>query len=644
MPRSFVTPPALQWAAPLIVLVGIVAIVASVIFRYDLVAAKEPAPATQDEEVPTAPPSASWTSGDAYEARPPADEPAYHSPIHVCVSRDGRRAWVVNQAAASVSVLDLEERTVLAEIPVGARPTQAVVTPDERRLYVTCAYDYTVDEVDLEEGRVVRSLPVGYEPYGLVLSADGRRLSVVNSLANTVSILSTETGESRFEIPVGRLPRYVAETPDGERLIVANGHSRDVSIIDPEIGRVVETRSLDRGAQMRNVICTADGRWAITTTLVGHDEMITTQMDRGWINSNGFSVLDLSEHGHYVTLLLDRLLTGATNPWGAAISADGGRLYVSLAGIHQVAIVDLPAALRLVEETTPEEVQRLSQDVEILEQRKIAQRVDAGGIGPRSVAVNDAKNELLVANYFSDTVTVLDAETGAVKATIPLGPEQEMTLWREGEMRFNDGRICFENWYSCSSCHQENGTMDSLNWDLINDGMGNPKNAKSMHNGIFEAPAMWSGVRADQNVGTMAGQRFLGFLPDDDVQAALMEFIGKPRRAPNPYRDVDPDLLERGERVFYRARCDVCHAPPTFSDRKMHDVGLTGYTSRVDFRVRFDTPSLIECYRTGPYLHDGRAETLREIFTEHNPTNAHGLTRGLSDVELDELVAFLRSL
>ena len=38
---------------------------------------------------------------------------------------------------------------------------------------------------------------------------------------------------------------------------------------------------------------------------------------------------------------------------------------------------------------------------------------------------------------------------------IPLGPEKEMPLWREGEMRFNDGRICFENWYSCASCHQE---------------------------------------------------------------------------------------------------------------------------------------------------------------------------------------------
>ena len=64
----------------------------------------------------------------------------------------------------------------------------------------------------------------------------------------------------------------------------------------------------------------------------------------------------------------------------------------------------------------------------------------------------------------------------------------------------------------------------------------------------------------------------------------------------------------------------------------------------VDFRSRFDTPSLLECYRTGPFLHDGRAETLREIFTMHNAENMHGLTNGLTEIELDDFVAFLRTL
>ena len=112
-------------------------------------------------------------------------------------------------------------------------------------------------------------------------------------------------------------------------------------------------------------------------------------------------------------------------------------------------------------------------------------------------------------------------------------------------MRFNDARICYQHWNSCASCHQEDATIDSLNWDLINDGTGNPKNVKSLHHGVLTPPAMWSGVRRNQDAGVMAGQRFLGFLPDDNIQKALMEFLENPRRAPNPYRLEDPAAIAR---------------------------------------------------------------------------------------------------
>lgn len=574
--------------------------------------------------------------------RRPAGEPRYRSPTAVCASADGRFAYVVDQTADSIVEVDIAARSMGRDIAVGAQPSHAVLSKDGRTLFVSCTYDYTIDVVDLAKGAVVRRLPVGFEPIGLSLSPDGARLCVVNSLAGTVMAFDVASGERRYEVAVGKKPRFLADT--GELLVVTNAESRDVTIVAARSGKVVETRSLGRSAQLRGVACTGDGRFAMVATLVSHDEMITTQMDRGWINSNGFAVLDLQQPGHYVTLLLDRVLSGATNPWGVAIAADQQRLFVSLAGIHQVAVIDLPAVLRLVAATPREEVQRLSQEVELLERQGLAQRVDAGGLGPRGIACSAAGNELLVADYFSDAMSVLDGTTGALKAAIAIGPQPESTRWREGELRFNDGRICFENWLSCASCHEENGTVDSLNWDLINDGMGNPKNAKSLHNGIFEPPAMWSGVRQDQPAGVMAGQRFLGFLPDDDVQAALMQFLAAPPRAPNPFRDVDAALLQRGRTVFLQARCDVCHVAPKFTDQKMHDIGLSGFTSRVDFRARFDTPSLIECYRTAPYLHDGRAASLRDIFTVHNPDNGHGLTRGLGDDELDALVAYLRSL
>ncbi len=576
------------------------------------------------------------------EQRP--EDPTYRSPVHICMSPDGAHAYVVNQTSNSISVLDVHSRSVVREIPVGRYPTHAIVSRDGGTLFVSCQHEHVVDVVDIATGEVTQRLPTDYEPAGMSLSPTGQRLFVANALSGSVTTLDVSQGKRQRSIPVGRFPRYLAATADGKRLVVGNAHSRDISIIGTAASRVIETRPLGRGAQLRHVICTRDGRWAFVALLVGHDEMITTQMERGWINSNGIAVLDLHEPGHYRLLLLDRLLSGAANPWALAMSADEQRLYVSLAGIHQVAIIDVPGTLKLVAATEPEEAQRLSQDVEIMERLGLARRVDAGGLGPRGLAVNEATGELLVANYFTDDVSLLDAETGQIKGTIPLGPRQDLTLWREGELRFNDARICYQNWNTCASCHQEDATIDSLNWDLINDGTGNPKNVKSLHEGILTPPAMWSGVRPDQSAGVMAGQRFLGFLPDDDVQKALMEFLGRPRHAPNPYRHEDVEAVARGERVFYRARCDACHIAPLFTDTKTHDIGLTGHTSDVDFRSRFDTPSLLNCYRTAPYLHDGRAATLLEIFTAHNPLNAHGLTGGLSSRELNDLVAYLRSL
>ena len=120
-----------------------------------------------------------------------------------------------------------------------------------------------------------------------------------------------------------------------------------------------------------------------------------------------------------------------------------------------------------------------------------------------------------------------------------------------------------------------------------------------------------------------------------------MTYLANRRRAPNPYQTRDPEALARGKEVFLKARCHVCHPAPHYSDLKKHDVRVAGKT---DLRSRFDTPSLLEVYRTAPYLHDGRATTLHELFTDHNKLDLHGRTSGLSQQELDDLIEYTRSL
>ncbi|MCZ7640996.1 MAG: hypothetical protein M5U12_36045 [Verrucomicrobia bacterium] len=55
-------------------------------------------------------------------------------------------------------------------------------------------------------------------------------------------------------------------------------------------------------------------------------------------------------------------------------------------------------------------------------------------------------------------------------------------------------------------------------------------------------------------------------------------------------------------------------------------------------------PTLIELWRTAPYLHDGSAATLREILTSRNVADQHGKTSHLNDDQIRDLVEYLLSL
>jgi hypothetical protein len=59
---------------------------------------------------------------------------------------------------------------------------------------------------------------------------------------------------------------------------------------------------------------------------------------------------------------------------------------------------------------------------------------------------------------------------------LPDNPAEDQI--RTGERFYYSALNCYQTWLSCSSCHDE-GRMDTLNWDLQNDGTGNPKQTKS---------------------------------------------------------------------------------------------------------------------------------------------------------------------
>ena len=250
-----------------------------------------------------------------------------------------------------------------------------------------------------------------------------------------------------------------------------------------------------------------------------------------------------------------------------------------------------------------------------------------------------------VASYFSGSVTRVLAG-GEVRPAVSLGPQPPADQVRRGESLFHDARVCFQGWQSCATCHPD-ARSDGLSWDLMNDGLGNPKNAKSLLLSGKTPPVMAHGVRASMPVAVASGYKYILFhvptVPELEDTAAYLASL-KPTRS--PYRAADGSLsaaARRGKLLFERrdVGCARCHPAPLFTDLKSYDVGTK---QSFDPRADFDTPTLVELFRTGPYLHDGGAITVREVLEQRNQGDRHGKTSQLSDQQLSDLEEYLLSL
>jgi cytochrome c peroxidase len=214
-------------------------------------------------------------------------------------------------------------------------------------------------------------------------------------------------------------------------------------------------------------------------------------------------------------------------------------------------------------------------------------------------------------------------------------------------MVFHDAQSCFQQWLSCVSCHPE-GRADGLNWDLLNDGMGNSKNAKSLLISSRTPPAMSLGVRESYEVAVGSGFRYIQFFEPgqqhiDDVKAYLTAM--QPERSPYLVKKADgswglSSQAERGKELFFSEalRCAKCHSAPLYTDLKSYDVGTT--TPFDQGATHFDTPTLIECWRTGPYLHDGSAVELEDAV---RAIGGMGVKQ-LDDEDVSALIEYLRTL
>ena len=591
----------------------------------------------------------------------PSNGDRYPSPVDLAVSPDGRRLYVVCEGTDELVVADLAKQSAIGRVPVGHGPRGIVLSSDGQRIYVTNSWADSVTEIDAASLRVTRTLPTGFEPTGVTLDARGQALYVANRISNDVSIIDLRTGTEIKRLAAGRGASYVAA--NGSRVYVTHiypnqGKHRtqpesEITEIDTE-HQVVETRArLHNVAGVFHVALSRDGRLGIAAHVRPKNLIPLAHVEHGWVFGDSLAVFG-EDIGGLVELPLDELERYFSLPFGVAIAPDKSKVYLSASGSDEIAIVDLK---RLVAAARSPEKDALANDLSA-SSRYVLARLPVGR-NPRGIALSPDGSKLYVANRLDDTVSIVDTAAAKITGTIGLGGPLVVDPRRRGERVFYSSRFSFQREFGCASCHLDS-TIDGLEWDLEPDGFGvDIVDNRSLEDVAGTAPFKWNGGNPD--LFTECGPRTERFffrsqgIRDEDL-ADLITYVGSIPLRPNRYRLPNGELTpaqERGKAIFERARrkdgspiseenrCSTCHSGKYYTNQKLADVGTGKATDRSPL---IDVPHLMNIALSAPYLHDGSANSLEEIWTVFNPKDTHGVTNDLAKDELNDLIEYLKTL
>ena len=563
--------------------------------------------------------------------------PTFLGPVDMAYSPAQEELYIAEFYGKRIDVFDLVKRTVTKTLPLADHPNNLFVTRDQKTLLISQGMtDGSLLVYDLKKLKRKKEIPAGHSPTAITESE--KHIIICNRFPGEINFLGKEKFQVKKTVRVGREPMALAMVPHQNKLFVAHhlpemastaDHvAAKISVINLSSFEVTNSILLPNGSSsVKDITIGPEGKYLFVTHILARYQLPPTQLERGWMNTNAFSIIDVEMMKCKQTILLDDIDHGAANPWDLDFSADGQSIFVSHAGTHEISIIDwgnMKEALGQAGSTSTD--YSTSENLGFIYPYRV--RLELNGNGPRAI-LTDGKN-LFAANYFTDNLSIINLEN-FTEQNIQLG-EPNLPDERLGEMYFNDASLCFQSWQSCVSCHPD-ARVDGLNWDLLNDGIGNPKNAKSMLLSHETPPVMSLGVRSHAKLAVRSGFKYIQFAAVPEAYSSLVDaYLEGLKPVTSPYQSSSRDL-ESGKALFQSLKCHECHPAPLYTDMNSYPLG-------VDKNLQWDTPTLVELWRTGPYWHDGRFAALEEIFEKE----MHGLKESLSSNDLRALNAYLLTL
>jgi len=610
-----------------------------------------------------------------------AAEPEYLSPVELKFSPDGQRLYVVCEGNGSVLAVDARTRQVVASAKVGAKPRGLALSPDGDTLYVSNSWSDSISEIDARSFELRRNIKAGWGPVGLTTDRSGKFLYVANSVGNDVSLIDLAAGAEIKRFMTQRYPEQILLSRDGRRVYVSNILPRygpydqppvsELLVIDA-VKQLVEARVWVPGAIELRHIAEAPkslGGYLLVPEIRPRNLGPLISVAQGWVMTHGAAIVRpaagavrastigaVREPPLRVTqVVLDDIDYYFAGENGAAFTPDGRYALLTASEADTLTIIDTAKLARRLHAVSSEELPNRLDSARTF----VARRLETG-YDPQDVVVSPDGRTAYVANRLDDTLTVVDLAKLQVASTVNLGGPKELTAIRRGERLFNAAKYCFQGQFACATCHP-NSHLDGLAWNLETPQLGRDRVANRTLRGIKEtAPFKWNGHNPD--LATQCGPRIAKFLFRSEgfnthELADLVTFLNQIPLPPNRHLAADTQLSEaqeRGKAMFYRTQkndgtpiavynqCATCHpAGSHYTARTSFDVGSA---NKYDTISSFDTPQLDRVYEDGPYLHNGQAMTLEEIWTVFNNKDTHGVSSDMSKEQLNDLIEFLKTL
>ena len=594
--------------------------------------------------------------------------PHHDAPGGIVVSRDGRTLFVALDDRDEVAEADVNSLTVTRRAKVPGGPFGLALDAAGERLFVACAHHDRVAVLDTRDLKEQASIEVGIRPTDVVYcrTPSGERLIVANSGSDDISVLSVSPLAELVRQASGREPYAVAVSSDSRRVYVANRmavHDQllsppasEVTVLDPANGHVVDREQL-YSAHLAEGITTVPARGWILNPLVRVRNLVPiTQVKDGWVMSTGLAISQ--EDGQVTQIPMDEANAYFPDPSGIVASPDGKRAYVASGGSDVVTVLDLDWLGAWLAKADAASRRDAIRDM-ALSYRYVVARIPTG-CNPKHLALSPDGRLLFVAERLDDCVLVVDTTSLKPIGRIVLGDGGRNDPIRQGERVFTRAKYTFQGQFACRSCHPD-GHVDGLSYDFDGSGIGdNLLDNRSLCGVAGTEPFKWNGK--NPTLQFQDGPRFARVLMRTDPMpsaqldelATFLEHLPPTRTI--PWSRVGQPLTlaeERGRKLFFATQrtdgtpipvafqCPTCHRPPLFTDRLLRSVGTQ---EARDPKGLFDTPHLIGVGASAPYLHDGRAKTLEEIWTTYQKDDLHGVSSYWSKEQLNDLVEYLKTI